>query len=60
MFNVELPDELKIPRIPLAEAQEILLKEFNKKSPVGNIDDEGEATFITNILKKNIIVILYS
>jgi len=45
LFNVELPDELKIPRIPLAEAQEILLKEFNKKSPVGNIDNEGEALF---------------
>jgi nondiscriminating aspartyl-tRNA synthetase len=45
IFNVELPDELNIPRIPLAEAQEILLKEFNKKSPVGNIDNEGEALF---------------
>ena len=45
LFNVELPDELKIPRIPLAKVQEILLKEFNKKSPVGNIDNEGEALF---------------
>lgn len=45
IFDVELPDELNIPRIPLAEVQEILLKEFNKKSPVGNIDNEGEALF---------------
>jgi nondiscriminating aspartyl-tRNA synthetase len=45
IFNVELPDELNIPRIPLAEAQEILLKEFNKKSPVGNIDNEGKPLF---------------
>lgn len=52
IFNVELPDELNIPRIPLAEAQEILLKEFNKKSPVGNIDNEGEALFHKYIKEK--------
>lgn len=52
MFDVELPDELNIPRIPLAEAQEILLKEFNKKSPVGNIDNEGEALFHKYIKEK--------
>lgn len=52
LFNVELPDELTIPRIPLAEAQEILLKEFNKKSPVGNIDNEGEALFHKYIKEK--------
>lgn len=52
MFDVELPDELTIPRIPLAEAQEILLKEFNKKSPVGNIDNEGEALFHKYIKEK--------
>ena len=45
LFNIELPKELNIPRIPLAEAQEILLREFGKKSPVGNIDNEGEALF---------------
>ena len=42
MFNVTLPENIKIPRIPLAEAHQILLDEFNKKSPVGNIDAEGE------------------
>lgn len=45
LFDIELPDELNIPRIPLDKAQEILLKEFGKKSPVGNIDNEGEALF---------------
>ncbi|WP_160684138.1 aspartate--tRNA(Asn) ligase [Clostridium sp. C2-6-12] len=52
MFNVELPEQLTIPRIPLAEAQDILLKEFNKKSPVGNIDNEGEALFHKYIKEK--------
>jgi len=52
MFDVELPDELNIPRIPLATVQEILLKEFNKKSPVGNIDNEGEALFHKYIKEK--------
>lgn len=52
MFEVELPDELNIPRIPLATAQEILLKEFNKKSPTGNIDNEGEALFHKYIKEK--------
>ncbi len=45
LFNIELPEKLEIPRIPLAEAQDILLREFGKKSPVGNIDNEGEALF---------------
>lgn len=42
MYGIELPDKLEIPRMPLAKAQEILLEKFNKKSPVGNIDAEGE------------------
>lgn len=42
MYSVTLPEKLEIPRIPLAEAHEILLKEYGKKSPVGNIDAEGE------------------
>ena len=43
MFNIEVPEKVEIPRIPLAKAQEILLNKFGKKSPVGNIDNEGEA-----------------
>lgn len=42
MHEIELPDRVEIPRIPLAKAHEILLEKYNKKSPVGNIDAEGE------------------
>jgi nondiscriminating aspartyl-tRNA synthetase len=42
MYNIELPEKIEIPRIPLAEAHKILLDKYNKKSPVGNIDAEGE------------------
>lgn len=42
MYKIELPSEVSIPRITLEEAHEILLKEYNKKSPIGNIDAEGE------------------
>lgn len=42
MYNIELPEKIEIPRIPLAEAQKILLDKYNKKSPVGNVDAEGE------------------
>ncbi len=52
MFDVEFPTELNIPRIPLSTVQEILLKEFNKKSPTGNIDNEGEALFYKYIKEK--------
>ncbi|AJH00071.1 MULTISPECIES: aspartate--tRNA(Asn) ligase [Clostridium] len=52
LFDVVLPEEINIPRIPLAKAQEILLTEFNKKSPVGNIDNEGEALFHKYVKEK--------
>ncbi|MCM8711430.1 aspartate--tRNA(Asn) ligase [Clostridium sp. SYSU_GA19001] len=42
MHNIELPDNVEIPKIPLGEVQKLLLEKFNKKSPVGNIDAEGE------------------
>lgn len=42
MYNIELPETIKIPRIPLAEAHNILLEKYNKKSPIGNIDAAGE------------------
>lgn len=45
LFNVELPEKVKIPRIPLGEVQQILLDKFDKRSPEGNIDAEGEAIF---------------
>lgn len=52
MYDIELPDDFTIPRIPLHEAQEILFKEFGKKSPVGNIDNEGEALLYQYIKKE--------
>lgn len=45
LFHVELPEIKSIPRITLSQAQEILLKKYGKKSPVGNIDAEGEILF---------------
>jgi nondiscriminating aspartyl-tRNA synthetase len=42
MYNVILPKSLDIPKITLKEVQEILLEKYNKRSPVGNIDAEGE------------------
>ena len=52
LYGVEVPDELKIPRIPLAEAQKMLFERYGKKSPVGNIDHEGEALLHKYIKEK--------
>lgn len=52
MHDIELPDSLDIPRIPLSEAQDILLEEFGKRSPVGNIDAEGEVLFSKYVKEK--------
>lgn len=45
MYEIELPEKVEIPRIPLSEAHKILLEKYDKKSPVGNIDAEGEILF---------------
>jgi nondiscriminating aspartyl-tRNA synthetase len=42
MYDIDLPDKISIPRIPLSEVQDILLEKYGKKSPAGNIDAEGE------------------
>lgn len=42
MHNVTLPEFEEIPKIPLSTVQEILLEKYGKRSPVGNIDAEGE------------------
>lgn len=52
LLNVLLPDKVSIPKIPLSEAQEILLREFDKNSPVGNIDAEGEILLSRYIKEK--------
>ncbi|HBH13767.1 MAG: Aspartyl-tRNA synthetase [Clostridiales bacterium 38_11] len=45
IMKAELPTIETIPRITLSDAQSILLEKFGKKSPVGNIDAEGEKIF---------------
>ena len=52
LMKVELPKMVKIPRISLTDAQDILLKEFGKKSPVGNIDADGEKLFAKYVKDK--------
>ena len=52
LFKIELPTINKIPRIPLKEIQRILLDDFNKKSPEGNIDAEGEVIISKYIKEK--------
>lgn len=42
LHKVTLPELSAIPKIPLKEVQELLLEKYNKRSPVGNIDAEGE------------------
>jgi len=51
IFKVELPEKVEIPRMPLPEAQEILLDKFNLRSPVGNISAEGEVV-LSDYIKK--------
>lgn len=51
MYNIELPNEVKIPRITLDDAHKILLEKYNKKSPIGNIDAKGEE-LICDYVKK--------
>lgn len=51
MYGVELPDEVKIPRIPLSEAQEIVYKEYGKRSPKGDLNAEGERLFSEYVKK---------
>ncbi len=45
LLSVNLPIIDTIPRIELERAREILLEEYDKKSPVGNLDAEGEILF---------------
>ena len=52
MYNITLPESLNIPRMPLQEAQNILLEKFGKRSPEGNINAEGEI-FLSKYIKEN-------
>lgn len=52
MYKIDLPNEVFIPRITLEEAHDILLDKYNKKSPVGNIDSEGEVLISKYVKEK--------
>lgn len=52
MYKIDLPDEVFIPRITLQEAHVILLDKYNKKSPIGNIDAEGEVLISKYVKEK--------
>lgn len=42
LLSVELEPMVKIPRIKLSDAQDIVLEEYGKRSPYGGLDSEGE------------------
>ncbi|MEF3307678.1 aspartate--tRNA(Asn) ligase [Paenibacillus sp. GYB004] len=42
LLGVEVPVPDEIPRIPVAEAQQILQRKYGKTSPKGDLDPEGE------------------
>lgn len=42
LHDILLPEVDKIPRIALSDVQKLLLEKFDKRSPEGNIDAEGE------------------
>ena len=52
MYKIELPQKVNIPRITLDKAREILLEKYNKKSPLGNIDAEGEVLISKYVKEK--------
>lgn len=52
MYKIEFPDKVEIPRITLFDAQDILFKEYGKRSPKGNIDAEGEKLFCKYVKEK--------
>lgn len=53
LLGAVLPKVTDIPRMSLAEAQQVLLKEYGKPSPPGNLDAEGEALLAEYILEKH-------
>ena len=52
MYKIDLSKKISIPRITLQKAHEILLSEYNKKSPIGNIDAEGEVLISKYVKEK--------
>lgn len=52
MHGIEISTDINIPRIRLEDAQRILLDEYKKVSPAGNIDAEGEELLARYIKEK--------
>ncbi len=52
MYNVILEDIGEIPKMTLEEVHKILLDQYDKKSPVGNIDAEGEVLISQYVKEK--------
>ncbi len=53
LLSVDLKPMVDIPRIKLTDAQEIILKEYNKKSPYGGLDGEGEKLICKYVKEKH-------
>ena len=51
LLDMKLPEIKTIPRISLAEAQDILQNEYDKASPPGNLDSEGEGLLADHVRK---------
>lgn len=51
-YDSKLDADMKIPRIRLKDAQDIILKEYGKRSPVGNLDNEGEKLIAKYVKEK--------
>ena len=52
LLSIDLKPLVEIPRIKLTEAQELILKAYNKKSPYGGLDGEGEKLICDYVKEK--------
>ncbi|WP_461207148.1 aspartate--tRNA(Asn) ligase [Clostridium sp. DL1XJH146] len=52
-YGITLEEKLEIPRYPLKAAQDIVMKEYGKPSPPGNLSAEGEKLFAEYIKKEH-------
>lgn len=51
-YDSKLDEDVKIPRIRLKDAQDIIFKEYGKRSPIGNLDNEGEKLIAKYVKEK--------
>lgn len=51
-YDSKLNEDVKIPRIKIKDAQDIILKEYGKRSPIGNLDNEGEKLIAKYVKEK--------